>query len=324
MHESRFGNNFANIGSLTPKYPPGKYLLRCTDDNHGVQLEGVKDGYTGYVNSSTPYGFLPTRLLLRNTTTDVKTVHGWQDAIIPEPVARAGPPIAPPLNLQMWAEPKYNVSSTTNLVKATLELTATLAPYNLPTVADREWVAEKLAEAGIKDGKFVQPPGTDLDKVAKMAEEESQAWAKSQNVNDDMGNDWSMTAPRITGVYGSDYTGRYFLTKFIYLQQTPDIGILPFYAPGGNNYGVYRLEADEAYLFSFSSKPLVRSSGYWSLSIYDEDQWFVPNERGQYARGDRSPLRYPDGTLLSEREDGPFQILMQPADITPPDKWLDK
>ncbi len=287
-------------------------------------MDGVKDGYTGYVNSSTPYGFLPVRLLLKNTGPDVKTVHAWQDAIIPETIERPGPPIAPPLNLQMWAELKYNVSASTSLVRATLELTATLAPYNLPTPADREWVAQRLAEAGIKDGKFVQPAGTDLDKVAKLAEEESQAWAKSQEVNEDMGNDWSMTAPRITGVYGSDYTGRYFLTKFIYLQQTPDIGILPFYAPGGNNYGVYRLEANECYLFSFSSKPPVRSSGYWSLSIYDEEQWFIPNERNQYARGDRSPLRYPDGTLLSDREDGPFQIIMQPADITPPDKWLDK
>jgi hypothetical protein len=43
-----------------------------------------------------------------------------------------------------------------------------------------------------------------------------------------------------------------------------------------------------------------------------------------YALGDRSNITYPSGARVysNERsEDGMFQILMQPADVTPPANW---
>lgn len=43
------------LGSLQG-FKAGKYLLRYTDNNFGVQTEDVEDAYLAYVNSPTPYG----------------------------------------------------------------------------------------------------------------------------------------------------------------------------------------------------------------------------------------------------------------------------
>jgi len=60
----------------------------------------------------------------------------------------------------------------------------------------------------------------------------------------------------------------------------------------------------------------------------------VPNELGRYVIGDRSTqLKYENGGLVydddganpaNETADGKLQVLLQPADIPPPDNWTSK
>ncbi|RDL36246.1 uncharacterized protein BP5553_06858 [Venustampulla echinocandica] len=99
----------------------------------------------------------------------------------------------------------------------------------------------------------------------------------------------------------------------------------PSYFPvdGTTEIGVAEMKIGpkQALLFSFSGKPRVKPTGFWSLSLYGHDQLFVENTLDQYALGDRSDLRYADGTPLKERDDGNFNILAQPADISPPSSW---
>lgn len=51
--------------------------------------------------------------------------------------------------------------------------------------------------------------------------------------------------------------------------------------------------------------------------------YLVPNEENVYALVNRSDLGFPDGSLVygDDSDDGKFQILLQPADITPPTNW---
>lgn len=55
------------------------------------------------------------------------------------------------------------------------------------------------------------------------------------------------------------------------------------------------------YVLSFSSKelPPVEAKGFWSITMYDEDQFLVANQIGRYSIGDRTNLVYgEDGSLV--------------------------
>lgn len=86
------------------------------------------------------------------------------------------------------------------------------------------------------------------------------------------------------------------------------------------------LQPNESYLFTFSGRPPVNSDGFWSLTLYGANQYFVPNSLQRYEIGDRSTqLRFENGGLVyganASKTDGPFQVLIQPADVAPPSNW---
>jgi hypothetical protein len=51
--------------------------------------------------------------------------------------------------------------------------------------------------------------------------------------------------------------------------------------------------------------------------VYEADQYLIEIERGVYAVDGRSNLTYSDGVLLGKRDEGKFQVLVQPADKEP-------
>ena len=83
----------------------------------------------------------------------------------------------------------------------------------------------------------------------------------------------------------------------------------------------YNLGHNESYLYSFSAKPTLQSAGFWNLTAY-ANSYLIPNIMNVYALGDRINLTYPDGSRIygpnASSSDGPFQSLVQPADVAPP------
>ncbi len=50
------------------------------------------------------------------------------------------------------------------------------------------------------------------------------------------------------------------------------------------------LDGNHLYDIRFNGRPLVRTDGFWSLTVYDKDSYLVANQERRYALGDRSPL----------------------------------
>ena len=77
---------------------------------------------------------------------------------------------------------------------------------------------------------------------------------------------------------------------------------------------------------TFSGKPPVE--GFWSLTVYNEEGFFVPNQWKVYALGNRSDIEYPDGSLVypsgSTNPDREFTLLLQTLDEPPPEKYRSK
>jgi hypothetical protein len=88
------------------------------------------------------------------------------------------------------------------------------------------------------------------------------------------------------------------------------------------------LTTSEAYLFTFAGKPPLRSTGFWSLTMYNSDGFLVQNPLDIYSVSDRTNITYPNGIPVygigGGPEDQPFQIIVQSAAVSPPANWTQK
>ncbi|KAH8888086.1 hypothetical protein GQ53DRAFT_654934 [Thozetella sp. PMI_491] len=309
-----YGDNLVNLGSISNS-TPGEYLIRYDPDNVGLQTENVKGGYQGYVNLAGPYAISMTRILVRETIGDIVEVRNIQNKMNLTERLRfdTGSPIAPPLNLSLFTDTAYMPGPNTTLDQACMKLAARLAPYNPPyIVGDRSWIAEKLSQAGMSDGHWIQPEGTNLTAAVAAVNASITAFRSQPGTVNNHGNNW--TSNTVIGKYDSYYQMRYYIAFRGYLALTNEQTTYP-------SYPNIVLNASQAALFSFNVKPKITSRGFWSLTVYGEDQYLIPNDLSRYSIGDRSNMTLSNGQPLASENDGPFQILMQGSDIPPPKNW---
>jgi hypothetical protein len=272
----------------------------------------------------TPYGLSIIRIVTDNSTSDLEIVHALQDQLSIRAVPRVSGPVAPKWDLSLFSNPYYRANSTSaSLAEAVLRLTALLAPYNEPIVeADRACVASVLQLAGCRNGTFVQPANSSLDLAVSAFNASAAALLLSPSSSIALRNNWTMLAPHLIGSYASEFVARSYIAETAYLALTSDQALYTTHSSLSSTV----LSAGQALLVRFSRKPILKSEGFWSLTVYGEDLFFVPNELDRYAVGDQSNLTYPDGRAVhggngEGQNDGPFEVLIQPEDVVPPTNW---
>lgn len=266
----------------------------------------------------TPYGISISRFATNQSISDQTLVNKYQDQVRLECIPRSGS-IAPPFDLSIFKDPKNNCFGKTSAAEAVMRLTAKLAPHNLsPVIEDRNWISLALMKSGIDGDTFHCSREDDLSLVYDHAENEAKASLEMPNGSLDHGNGWSSAYPEYLGNFGSHYAARYSIAKRGYLALTGDQAIYPSLSRA------LRLEPDGAVLLRFSRRPVLVETGFWSLTVYNAEQYLVPNSMKRYCLGDRDNMKFMDGTPLSNLgKDGEFCILLQPSDCMPPKEWVD-
>jgi hypothetical protein len=321
--------------SINENSPPGDYLIRRADDalvQPGIRYTEPAElsAYKGVVSYATTYGIMLGRILVRqNTTEDIATIQGYEDKtsvktisrILSQPFATQAPRVTRTL---------IDTSNATDKVTGYLDLLAKIGQFNQPDVsADRYRVASTLGLAGLANGIYTPPPGVNLT-AATVSANASIAEAYSNNLID-VGNNWVIPKVKCQGIFGLQYACRAYraIHGYLGLVQSENLFIT-------NKSDKLSLNATSAFLFTFSGKPPIKSTGFWSLTVYGADQYLVPNELGRYVIGDRtSGLKFENGDLVNQpgkedasignsTMDGKFQVLLQPADIPPPKNWTSK
>ncbi|CAI6235741.1 unnamed protein product [Periconia digitata] len=372
-----YGNNIANIGTAsTLKH--GKFLFRYTKTHSSSssspppsgEAVSEKGDYAGVITLPTPYGQTLIRISTSNTTQDLDTVHALQDRFVVREIPlcdtttdygsaivtansteNGGGDAIPPLDLTVFQNPYYLPTGNTTIPEAVLRLTAKFAAYNEPLVPeDRKWVPHALELAGCKfeTGTWTLPQGTNLTGAVAAANASVAALLQEPGSIEELGNGWTVFRQGLVGTYGGEYVGRYIGTGWGYLSLTGDQALYPSYgsssalAPGssGDDEKGEEEEEGKSIILHFSRRPPVKAgAGFWSVTMYGADLFFVDNEMGRYAVGDRSELRFADGTLVYPPafgdngtatgggagevvgEDGPFDVLIQSKDVVPPTNW---
>ena len=206
-----------------------------------------------------------------------------------------------------------------------LDFAARVVSHNQPeNYSDRYRVASILGQAGLLGGKYVQPPSINLTLAAAIANASITAQTNDPANVREQGNGWELSVPSFQGNFGTNYAPRAYIAITGYQQQTVDQTLYPGYQ--GLSFNTLHLEPNNSLLLTFSGKPILHAAGFWSLTMYGANQYLVPNILDRPEVGDRTNLTYEDGGFVYGPEangtrDERFQIVVQPADLTPPKNW---
>ena len=278
-------------------------------------------GYQGVVYAPAPYGTFLGRVVVKNPDSDLEQVHAIQDQITLTSVPRKDPD--PDYRIPKLTISMLNSSlSTDDPYTRIMQLNARFTPFNPPrNISDKPRVDTMMRRAGIHDGHYT-PTVNKVSDVTHVMQADMEAAENKPGKNINLKNGWTVQNPSTQGDYGTDYQIRSYMADKGYLGLVAGEVVYPTYARN------VTLGPRQAYTITFSSKPPLADDGFWSLTAYDQEQFLIPNRLGRYALGDRSNLKYADGSSVygedSTKEDGAFQILVQPADMQPPRRWMNK
>lgn len=285
---------------------PGKRTTGTKAQKYAITGPGwsgtLPPGVVEY-KSPTDVVFLIGRIYCTGTPEDYKAVHALQDQISIVPLSAWGKAFTPEPGkidtaIDMKKAPRDQVNALDGA--AYFKLFADLLKANPPAAEDAPMLA-KLAKIGIVPGQPFDPSKLDpavakgIAAAAKPAQDRISVYLKESIATGDskLENGWLFFQK--TGLYGTGYLNRAMITWYglganrledaVYpTSEGPDI--LKKYS-GANKYVMH---------FDKGSFPPV--NGFWSITMYDKDYFFVPNPIDRQTVSSRSKFKTnPDGSV---------------------------
>src|SRR5271170_5773787 len=303
---------------------PGKRTTGTAAQKYAITGPGwsgtLPPGVTEY-KSPTGIIWLLGRIYCTGTPEDYKAVHALQDQMAAVPLSFYGKPYTPtPGSVDPSWENKTAVREQVNAMDgaAYFKLFAELFKTNPPTADDAPMVA-KLAELGIEPGqdfdasKLEPPVAAGLAKAPKAAQDKIAGWMKESLVAGDakLVNGWTFTTK--TGLYGTNYLQRALITWFGLGANRPEDAVYP--TSEGPEI-VTKYNGTNKYVLHFAKGEMPPVDGFWSVTMYNAQYFFVDNPLNRYNISQRNKFR--------TNADGSTDIYIQ-ADSPGKDKesnWL--
>ena len=256
-------------------------------------------GVTEY-KSPTGMVWLLGRIYCTGTPADYAAVHALQDKFSLVPLSSYGKPYTPPAgevdsSFDMKTAVRDQVDALS--VNDYFNYLARLMKTNPPAAADAPLV-EKMKAIGLEPGKDFDPSKLGaFDKeviktVPKLAQVKIMEYFKKAA---EPVNGW-MYLTKDIGIYGTNYIQRALVTAIGLGANRPQDAIYPTSQKDseGHEYD----GASKKYVMHFNKGELPPVNGFWSITMYDKDYFFVPNPLNRYTLSARNKFNVnPDGSI---------------------------
>lgn len=191
---------------------------------------------------------------------------------------------------------------------------ANLLMQDNPPAAEDARAVSRFAKLGIGPGLFFSAEifGTELaDKWREMLTGLRPLLAEeAMNYTQYLG-DWSYYGDPV-GDFGTAYTYRALVALVGLGANTTEIAIYP--KLDRDHYGE-KLTGTKRYVLHLDSVPPILANGFWSFTVYGDDDFLIANPIGRYCINDRSSCKY--------NEDGSLDIIIsREAPAEGADNWL--
>lgn len=282
-------NVFTSVGTRETGNGAGVYLL-------------TGPGWSGEVPINMTHLVSPTNLvwiLGRTETrgkTDYNAVHAIQagyglemlnpNAVIPPPSPGTDTATAPSAQMDALDDPDVFYARLCRLMGE-----------NPPSADDADLLAQMVL-IGMTPGADYDPATLSEDIRAAIAtgfaEGRASVIEDSQKSQGTKNGVWSVMPDNI-GNFGTDYTFRATIARIAIGANLPEEAMYP--STRVDNEG-NPLDGANAYTIRFAPGQLPPVDAFWSITMYDEHQFFVDNPIDRYAIGDRDALiADPDGAV---------------------------
>jgi hypothetical protein len=298
---------------------PGKRTTGAHAQKYAITGPGWKgtlpNGVTQY-KSVTNLVWILGRTYCTGTPEDYREAHAFQDQLSLVPLSRYGKPYTPPAGkVDPDIDMKTAVRDQVNRLGATefFTLLATLMKENPPAPGDAPIVA-RMARLGIVPGQPLDTSGLEpilaksLDDVPKIALSKI---AIQKQTGGTHVNGWSI--PEATGQYGTDYLQRASVAAFGLGANRLEDAVYPFSeaTATGQQYN-----GANSYVLHFGKGQLPPVNAFWSLTMYNDQFFFVDNPLNRYTLSPRNNLKV--------NRDGSVDLYLQASDPGPgkSENWL--
>jgi hypothetical protein len=275
---------------------PGKRTTGTGAQKYAITGPGwtgtLPAGVTEY-KSPTGMVWLLGRIYCTGTPEDYAAVHALQDHMSVVPLSSYGKPYSPPpgtvdssLDTKTAVRDQINAMDGASYFKHFAELLKT----NPPSADDAAMVA-KLAKIGIVPGQDfdvskLDPSTADgIAKAPKPAQDKIAAWMKESLVAGDakLENGWTFTTK--TGLYGTNYLQRALITWFGLGANRPEDAVYP--TSEGPDI-VQKYSGANKYVLHFDKGQTPPVDGFWSVTMYNAQYFFVDNPLNRYNVSQRN------------------------------------
>jgi hypothetical protein len=294
---------FAAPGTRTSGDGPVQVAI-CDPRWSGELPDGVER-----IDSPTPGVWIVGRTQT-NGPADYPAVHAFQDQLSIVPLSAWGggthePTVVDLDGVDATTPPldQVNAMSGTDFFSMGLELMGRHRPH----VTDWSTVA-RMRRLGLVPGAAVDPAA--LPETARAALDAAPASALA-----DLGTQFPRLAPVVSGwmnitdtmgVYGNFYLKRAVVAMVGLGANQPEDAIYPVLEVDADGQP---LDGANRYVMHFDADGLPPVNAFWSITMYDEHGFQVPNEIDRFAIGDRDELTF--------GADGSLDILIQPDNPGP-------
>ena len=296
-------------GWTTVFQAPGKRTTGTGAQTYAITGPGWKGALPAGVKeykSPTNLVWLLGRIYCTGTPEDYAEVHKLQDEFKLVPLSSYGKPYTPPAGtVDPSIDMKTAVREQVNRMDAVAYFTllCKLMKDNPPAAADAPQLA-KFASIGIVPGQDFDATKFKADFVKRVPEVGFDRIMLQFKINKDVEdeNGWAYTTK--TGIYGTDYLMRALVTAIGLGANRPQDAVYPTSLKDGEGR---KYKGEYKYVMHFPEGHLPPAQGFWSLTMYDANYFFVNNPLNRYSISARQNLKSnPDGsTDLYLQKDSP-------------------
>ncbi len=279
---------------------PGKRTTGTQAQTYAITGPGWKGTLPAGVKeykSPTSMVWILGRIYCTGTPEDYAAVHALQDQFKLVPLSSYGKPYTPPAgSVDSSIDMKTAVREQVNRMDpaAYFTLLSQLMKANPPAAADAPELA-KFEKIGLVAGKDFDASKLNADfakRIPQVAFDRIMLQFKIGKAVKNV-NGWMFDTQ--TGIYGTDYLNRAFITAIGLGANRVQDAVYPTSlkdAEGKDYNGANK------YVMHFPKGQLPPTRGFWSLTMYDANYFFVANPINRYSISARQNLKpNPDGSI---------------------------